>query len=109
MDNKITLNKNNNDDEYDTLNQNILEQAILLKMTSEIRALNMGIIPKMDVVKKIHLIEPKWNEVRQNQSCSRILESEICPILNLQGCKGAVSVTIYRREKHTCGFKSSPV
>jgi len=75
MDNKITLNKNNNDDEYDILNQNILEQAILLKMTSEIRALNMGIIPKMDVVKKIHLIEPKepkWNEVRQNQSCSRI-------------------------------------
>ena len=62
---------------YDTLNQNILEQAILeqailLKMTSEIRALNMGIIPKMDVVKKIHLIEPEWNEVRQNQSCSRM-------------------------------------
>jgi hypothetical protein len=73
MDNKITLNKNNknNNFNYDTLNQNILEQAILLKMTSEIRALNMGIIPKMDVVKKIHLIE-KWNEVRQNQSCSRI-------------------------------------
>ena len=75
MDNKITLNKNNNFN-YDTLNQNILEQATLLKMTSEIRALNMGIIPKMDVVKKIHLIEPliepKWNEVRQNQSCSRI-------------------------------------
>jgi hypothetical protein len=77
MDNKITLNKNNNFN-YDTLNQNILEQAILLKMTSEIRALNMGIIPKMDVVKKIHLIEPdlsvepKWNEVRQNQSCRRI-------------------------------------
>ena len=70
MDNKIPLNKNNNFN-YDTLNQNILEQAILLKMTSEIRALNMGIIPKMDVVKKIHLIE-KWNEVRQNQSCSRI-------------------------------------
>jgi hypothetical protein len=67
MDNKITLNKNNNFN-YDTY---ILEQAILLKMTSEIRALNMGIIPKMDVVKKIHLIE-KWNEVRQNQSCSRI-------------------------------------
>jgi hypothetical protein len=74
MDNKITLNKNNNFN-YDTLNQNILEQAILLKMTSEIRALNMGIIPKMDVVKQIHLIEPnepKWNEVRQNQSCSRM-------------------------------------
>ena len=71
MDNKITLNKNNNFN-YDTLNQNILEQAILLKMTSEIRALNIGIIPKMDVVKKIHLIEPEWNEVRQNQSCSRI-------------------------------------
>jgi hypothetical protein len=74
MDNKITLNKNNNFN-YDTLNQNILEQAILLQMTSEIRALNMGIIPKMDVVKKIHLIEPlepKWNEVRQNQSCRRI-------------------------------------
>jgi hypothetical protein len=75
MDNKITLNKNNNFN-YDTLNQNILEQAILLQMTSEIRALNMGIIPKMAVVKKIHLIEPKcepkWNEVRQNQSCSRI-------------------------------------
>ena len=75
MDNKITLNKNNNFN-YDTLNQNILEQATLLKMTSEIRALNMGIIPKMDVVKQIHLIEPlrepKWNEVRQNQSCSRM-------------------------------------
>ena len=71
MDNKITLNKNNNFN-YDTLNQNILEQAILLKMTSEIRALNMGIIPKMDVVKKIHLIEPKWNEVRQTQVINRI-------------------------------------
>ncbi len=77
MDNKITLNKNNNFN-YDTLNQNILEQAILLQMTSEIRALNMGVIPKMGVVKKIHLIdpdlsvEPKWNEVRQNQSCRRI-------------------------------------
>ena len=71
MDNKITLNKNNNFN-YDTLNQNILEQAILLKMTSEIRALNIGIIPKMDVVKKIHLIEPEWNEVRQNQIRSRI-------------------------------------
>ncbi len=77
MDNKITLNKNNNFDydydyDYDTLNQNILEQAILLQMTSEIRALNMGVIPKMGVVKKNHLVEPKWNEVRQNQSCSRI-------------------------------------
>jgi len=84
MDNKITLlnaskseSMLESDDihRYDTLNQNILEQAILLQMTSEIRALNMGIIPKMDVFKKIHLIEPiepKWNEVRQNQSCSRI-------------------------------------
>ena len=71
MDNKITLNKNNNFN-YDTLNQNILEQATLLKMTSEIRALNIGIIPKMDVVKKIHLIEPKWNEVRQTQVINRI-------------------------------------
>ncbi len=77
MDNKITLNKNNNDDEYDILNQNILEQAILLQMTSEIRALNMGIIPKMDVVKKIHLIEPEWNEVHQNQICSRIFQSSL--------------------------------
>jgi hypothetical protein len=85
MDNKITLlnaskseSMLESDDihRYDTLNQYILEQAILLQMTSEVRALNMGIIPKMDVVKKIHLIEPliepKWNEVRQNQSCSRI-------------------------------------
>jgi hypothetical protein len=77
MDNKITLNKNNNDDEYDILNQNILEQAILLQMTSEIRALNMGIIPKMGDVKEIHLIEPKWNEVRQNQSCSRIFREKL--------------------------------
>ena len=81
MDNKITLlnaskseSMLESDDihRYDTLNQYILEQAILLQMTSEIRALNMGIIPKMGVVKKNHLIEPKWNEVRQNQSCSRI-------------------------------------
>ena len=71
MDNKITLNKNNNFN-YDTLNQNILEQAILLKTTSQIRALNMGIIPEMDVIKQFHVIEPKWNEVRQNQSCSRM-------------------------------------
>ena len=53
-------------------NQNILEQAILLKQTSEIRALNMAIIPKMDIIKKIHLIEPRWNEVRQNQAICRI-------------------------------------
>ncbi len=71
MDNKITLNKNNNFN-YDTLNQNILEQAILLQQISEIRALNIGIIPKMDVIKEIHLIEPKWNDVRQNQVISRI-------------------------------------
>ena len=74
MDKKNSLNESNNVN-YDTLNQSILEQAILLKTTSEIRALKFGIIPEMDVVKKIHLIEPnepKWNEVRQNQSCSRI-------------------------------------
>ena len=54
------------------LNQSILESATLTKMDSEIRALNFGIIPKMDVVKQIHLIEPKWNEVRQNQVMGRI-------------------------------------
>ena len=73
MDNKNPLNESNNFD-YDTLNQSILEQAILLKTTSEIRALKFGIIPEMDVVKKIHLIEPepKWNEVRQTQVINRI-------------------------------------
>ena len=70
MDNKNPLNESNNFD-YDTLNQSILEQAILLKTTSEIRALKFGIIPKMDV-KKNHLIEPKWNEVRQTQVINRI-------------------------------------
>ena len=71
MDNKNPLNESNNFD-YDTLNQSILAQAILLKTTSEIRALKFGIIPEMDVVKKIHLIEPKWNEVRQTQVINRI-------------------------------------
>ena len=71
MDNKNPLNESNNFD-YDTLNQSILAQAILLKTTSEIRALKFGIIPEMEVVKKIHLIEPEWNEVRQNQIRSRI-------------------------------------
>ena len=71
MDKKMVLNKSNNFN-YDTLNQNILEQAILLEQTSEIRAFNIGIIPKMDVIKEIHLIEPKWNDVRQNQVISRI-------------------------------------
>jgi len=71
MDNKNPLNESNNFD-YDTLNQSILEQAILLKTTSEIRALKFGITPKMDDVRKFHLIEPKWNEVRQNQSLGRI-------------------------------------
>ena len=72
MDNKNLLNESNNFD-YDTLNQSILAQAILLKTTSEIRALKFGIIPEMDVVKKIHLIdEPKWNEVRQTQAISRM-------------------------------------
>ena len=74
MDNKNPLNESNNVD-YDTLNQSILEQAILLKTTSEIRALKFGIIPEMEVVKKIHLIEPnepKWNEVRQTQVINRI-------------------------------------
>jgi hypothetical protein len=71
MDNKNPLNESNNFD-YDTLNQIILAQAILLKTTSEIRALKFGIIPEMEVVKKIHLIEPKWNEVRQTQVINRI-------------------------------------
>ena len=71
MDNKNPLNESNNVD-YDTLNQSILAQAILLKTTSEIRALKFGIIPEMEIVKKIHLIEPKWNEVRQTQVINRI-------------------------------------
>ena len=70
MDNKNPLNESNNFD-YDTLNQSILEQAILLKTTSEIRALKFGIIPEMEIVKKIHLIS-KWNEVRQTQVINRI-------------------------------------
>jgi hypothetical protein len=70
MDNKNPLNESNNFD-YDTLNQSILEQAILLKTTSEIRALKFGIIPEMLLVKKIRLIEPKWNEVRQTQVINR--------------------------------------
>lgn len=70
MDNKNLLNESNNFD-YDTLNQSILAQAILLKTTSEIRALKFGIIPEMEIVKKIHLIE-KWNEVRQTQVINRI-------------------------------------
>ena len=71
MDNKNPLNESNNFD-YDTLNQSILEQAILLKTTSEIRAFKFGIIPEMEIVKKNHLIEPKWNEVRQTQVINRI-------------------------------------
>ena len=71
MDNKNLLNESNNFD-YDTLNQSILAQAILLKTTSEIRALKFGIIPEMLIVKKIRLIEPKWNEVRQTQVINRI-------------------------------------
>ena len=71
MDNKNPLNESNNVD-YDTLNQSILAQAILLKTTSEIRALKFGIIPEMEIVKKNHLIEPKWNEVRQTQVINRI-------------------------------------
>lgn len=71
MDKKTPSNESNNFN-YNMLNQSILEQAISLKMTSEIRALNMGIIPKMDVVKKIHVIEPNWNEVCQNQAIGRI-------------------------------------
>jgi len=71
MDNKKPLNKSNNFD-YDTLNQSILAQAIILKTTSEIRALKFGIIHEIEVVKKIHLIEPKWNEVRQTQVINRI-------------------------------------
>ena len=70
MDKKISLNEGKNFN-YDMINQSILEEAILIKMASEIRALNFGIIPKMDVVKQIHLIEPKWNEVRQNQVIGR--------------------------------------
>jgi len=71
MDKKISLNEGKNFN-YDMTNQSILEEAILIKMDSEIRALNFGIIPKMDVVKQIHLIEPKWNEVRQNQLIGRV-------------------------------------
>jgi len=68
---KMSLNESDNFN-YDMVNQSILEEAILLKTTSEIKAINFGIIPKMDVVKQIHLIEPKWNEIRQNQVMGRI-------------------------------------
>jgi len=71
MNKKISLNEDKNFN-YNTINQSILEEAILTKIDSEIRALNFGIIPKMDVVKQIHLIEPKWNEIRQNQVTCRI-------------------------------------
>ena len=72
MDNKNLLNESNNFD-YDTLNQSILAQAILLKTTSEIRALKFGIIPEIFLInKKINVIEPKWNEVRQTQVINRI-------------------------------------
>lgn len=71
------MNKKNNDDDnnfdYDTINQKILNQAILLKMTSEIRALNNGIIPKMDFEKSFCVIEPKWNEKHTNQILGRAL------------------------------------
>ena len=69
MDKKISLNEGKKIN-YDMINQSILEEAILIKMASEIRALKFGIIPEMEVV-KIHLIEP-WNEVRQNQVIGRI-------------------------------------
>jgi len=68
MDKKMVSNESNNFN-YDTL---ILEQAILLQQISEIRALNMGIIPKMVDIKEIHLIEPEWNKVSQKQVISRI-------------------------------------
>jgi hypothetical protein len=71
MDNKNPLNESIIFD-YDTINQSILEQQILQNTTSEIRALKFGIIPEMEIVKKIHLIEPKWNEVRQTQVINRI-------------------------------------
>ena len=34
----------------------------------------MAIISKMDVIKEIHLIEPRWNEIRQNQAICRIFK-----------------------------------
>ena len=70
MDEKMLLNEGENSN-YDMINQYMLEVATSIKTTSEIKALNFGIIPKMDVVKQIHLIEPKWNEVRQNQVICR--------------------------------------
>ena len=66
----MLLNEGENSN-YDMINQYMLEVATSIKTTSEIKALNFGIIPKMDVVKQIHLIEPKWNEVRQNQVICR--------------------------------------
>lgn len=71
MKQKLLLNDDKKVD-YVTDDQSMLEEAILIKMTSEIRLLNFGIIPKMDVVKQIHLIEPKWNNVRQNQIIGRM-------------------------------------
>ncbi len=68
---KMTLNEDKNLN-YDIINKSILEEAISIKMTNEIKALNYGIIPKMDVVKQINFIEPKWNDVRQNQVIGRI-------------------------------------
>jgi len=71
MDDNMTLNKSNNFN-CDALNKDILEQAILLKTTSEMRALKFGIVPKMDDIRQIRLIEPNWNDVRQKQITRRI-------------------------------------
>jgi len=53
-------------------NQMLLEKALLIKIVNEIKALNCDIIPKMDVIKQIDLIEPNWNEICYNQAIRRV-------------------------------------
>jgi hypothetical protein len=76
MNNKIPINENN-DFNYNMLNKRILEQATLLTVISEIRALKFGIIPKIDVIEETYLVEPKWNDIRANQCIGRSLRRSL--------------------------------
>lgn len=55
--------------------QSILERAKLLTNISILQALNMGIIPKIDAkivsIQEVHIIEPKWSDVRITQVIGR--------------------------------------
>ena len=74
MNKKTTSNENNDCNEFNKeFNKFLLKKSMELKMVSEIKGLNCGVIPEMEVDKTVHTIEPMWSKTCTKQIISRAI------------------------------------